>query len=168
MKQRIFMYLFVFALLLIVFQYVNSKNILDSYRIKTEKKELQVETLKDSVQKLFDRNYDLSLFSITNNDDALTYFEDTTLKREDIEAFITDELYNTNTYLGEEHPLIPYNTTTDSKMIINQIRVVNHKWILANFTDGKFWGELFITYQIENGKVNFELKDYLLYVNSGY
>ena len=42
MKSRIFMYLFIFTLLLVIFQYANAKNILDSYRIKTEKKEAQV------------------------------------------------------------------------------------------------------------------------------
>ncbi len=31
MKSRIFMYLFIFSVLLIIFQYVNSKNIIDKY-----------------------------------------------------------------------------------------------------------------------------------------
>ena len=32
MKNRIFMYLFLFSVLLIVFQYVNSKNIIDKFK----------------------------------------------------------------------------------------------------------------------------------------
>lgn len=168
MKSRIFMYLFIFAVLLVIFQYANAKNILESYRIKTEKKEAQVEKLKDSVQKLFDRNYDLSLFTITNNDDALSYFEDTDLNRDNIEAMVMDALYNTNTYTGDEHPLVPYMSMTDTKMIINQARVVNHKWVLANFTDGKFWGELFLSYEIKDSEVLFKLENYLLYTSSGY
>lgn len=162
------MYLFIFTLLLVIFQYANAKNILDSYRIKTEKKEAQVEKLKDSVQKLFDRNYTLSLFTITNNDDALSYFEDTDLNRDNIEAMVMDALYNTNTYSGDEHPLVPYMSMTDTKMIINQARVVNHKWVLANFTDGKFWGELFLSYEIKDAEVFFKLENYLLYTNSSY
>lgn len=168
MKSRIFMYLFIFAVLLVIFQYANAKNILESYRIKTEKKEAQVEKLKDSVQKLFDRNYDLSLFTITNNDDALSYFEDTDLNRDNIEAMVMDALYNTNTYTGDEHPLVPYMSMTDTKIIINQARVVNHKWVLANFTDGKFWGELFLSYEIKDSEVLFKLENYLLYTSSGY
>ncbi len=31
MKQRLFMYLFIFTLLLVIFQFVNSKNIIESY-----------------------------------------------------------------------------------------------------------------------------------------
>ena len=44
MKQKIFMYLFVFAALLVLFQYVNSKRVfedmnnkLDNYKSKSEK-----------------------------------------------------------------------------------------------------------------------------------
>lgn len=168
MKSRIFMYLFIFAVLLIVFQYANSKNILDSYRVKTEKKEAQVEKLKDSVQKLNNRNYDLSLFTITNNDDALSYFDDTQLNRDNIEAMVMDALYNTNTYTGDEHPLVPYMSMTDTKIIINQARVINHKWVLANFTDGKFWGELFLSYEFEGETVLFKVENYLLYTGSDY
>lgn len=160
------MYLFVFSLLLIVFQYMNSKNILDSYEAKINKQQSKIETLSDSLQSLNDKNYDLILFKITNNGDAQNYYYDTGIELDKIEDLVTDALYSTNTYDGEEHPYIPYLSTTDNKMMINQIRVVNHKWVLANFTDGKFWGELFLNYQIDGEAVSFELKDYILYTGA--
>lgn len=166
MKHRIFMYLFIFSLLLILFMYMNSKNILDSYEVKLKNRQAKIELLTDSIQKLSDKNYDLSLFKMTNNGDAQNYFLDTDYKIDQIEDLVTDALYSTNTYQGEEHPFIPYLSTTDHKMLINQVRVINHKWVLANFTDGKFWGELFLTYAIENDEVKFELKDYLLYTGA--
>ncbi len=160
------MYLFIFSLLLIVFQYMNSKNILDSYEAKINKQQTKIETLSDSVQSLSNKNYDLSLFKMTNNGDAQNYFYESGLELDKIEDLVTDALYSTNTYEGDEHPYIPYLSTTDNKIIINQIRVVNHKWVLANFTDGKFWGELFLTYQIDGKIVSFELKDYILYTGA--
>jgi len=160
------MYLFIFSLLLIVFQYMNSKNILDSYEAKINKQQTKIETLSDSVQSLSNKNYDLSLFKMTNNGDAQNYFYESGLALDKIEDLVTDALYSTNTYEGDEHPYIPYLSTTDNKIIINQIRVVNHKWVLANFTDGKFWGELFLTYQIDDKIVSFELKDYILYTGA--
>lgn len=160
------MYLFIFSLLLIVFQYMNSKNILDSYEAKINKQQTKIEILSDSVQSLYDKNYDLTLFKITNNGDAQNYYYDTGIELDKIEDLVTDALYSTNTYEGEEHPYIPYLSTTDNKMMINQIRVVNHKWVLANFTDGKFWGELFLNYQIDGVAVSFELKDYILYTGA--
>lgn len=160
------MYLFVFSLLLIIFQYMNSKNILDSYEAKISKQQTKIETLTDSVQSLIDANYDLNLFKFTNNGDAQNYYYDSGMPLDTIEDMVTDALYSTNTYAGDEHPFIPYLSTTDNKMMINQIRVVNHKWVLANFTDGKLWGELFLTYEIVDETVNFQLKDYLLYTGA--
>lgn len=49
MKRPIFMYLFVFALLLLIFQYVNSKHILDNYEIEIHKSEAKVQRYKDSL-----------------------------------------------------------------------------------------------------------------------
>lgn len=49
MKSQIFMYLFVFAALLSVFQYVNSKHILDSYEVQINKSKERAEKYKDSL-----------------------------------------------------------------------------------------------------------------------
>ncbi|HCZ09824.1 MAG TPA: hydrolase, partial [Flavobacteriaceae bacterium] len=42
----------------------------------------------------------------------------------------------------------------------------NHRWAVADFTDGNYWGEIFLTYEIDRvGQVNFELKEHFLYPN---
>ena len=52
MKGKLFMYAFVFALLLIVFQYVNSKNIFETYQVKMTKHIEREQVLKDSIKHL--------------------------------------------------------------------------------------------------------------------
>ncbi|MCK0124158.1 hypothetical protein MWU76_07080 [Gelidibacter sp. F2691] len=52
MKGKIFMYAFIFALLLMVFQYVNSKNIFESYQEKMTKHIEKEQVLKDSIMHL--------------------------------------------------------------------------------------------------------------------
>ncbi len=52
MKGKLFMYAFVFAFLLIVFQYVNSKNIFETYQIKMTKHIEKEQVLKDSITHL--------------------------------------------------------------------------------------------------------------------
>jgi len=37
-------------------------------------------------------------------------------------------------------------------MKINKIRFLNHKWIIADFTDGRYWGEMVIEYYISDKK----------------
>ena len=52
MKGKLFMYAFVFAFLLIVFQYVNSKNIFETYQLKMTKHIEREQVLKDSIKHL--------------------------------------------------------------------------------------------------------------------
>jgi len=49
MKGKIFMYLFIFALLYVVFQYANSKSILDTYEEMMTKQDEREAILRDSI-----------------------------------------------------------------------------------------------------------------------
>lgn len=49
MRGKIFIYMFVFALLLVMFQYVNSRNIFNSYQEKMTKLIEKEQVLKDSI-----------------------------------------------------------------------------------------------------------------------
>lgn len=158
------MYLFIFALLLVVFQYVNSKNILEDYENKLAKKELKFEKYADTINDLRDRALTLSEFSIEESEPAMSYFEEQGYRVDKLIPFIKEELYELNTVKGDEHPLIPYPSLTGSKMLINSIRVLNHKWIIANFSDGKYWGELFLTYDLsEDEQLNFKTVESFIY-----
>lgn len=164
MKGRIFMYLFIFSVLLIIFQYVNSKSIIDKYEkdIKTYKS--KIDENEEAFIALQDQNFELNYFNIDRNEDALSYFEAQGYDVEQLVPVVIDGLYNMNNYEGEEHPIVPYVSTTEAKILINKIRVLNHKWIVANFTDGDIWGEIFLTYNIdENNDLKYKLVEYFLY-----
>jgi len=164
MKNRIFMYLFLFSVLLIIFQYVNSKNIIDKYEndIKVFKgKILENEQLVENLQ---NENFELGQFSIVGNEEALTYFEDRGYDTEKLIPTIIDGLYSMNDYKGEDHPIVPYVSMTESKMLINNIRILNHKWILADFSDTENFGEIFVTYEIDdNNQLKYKLVEYFMY-----
>lgn len=163
MKQRIFMYLFIFSILLILFQYVNSKRIFEEQSSKLEKYQEQFAVYKDSVASLENKILDLSHFNLERNEDALTYFENKGYDVNKLIPLIKDELYKLNEVKGE-HPIIPYASGDDKKMLINTVKLLNHKWIIADFSDGDFWGELFIAYEInENSELKFTLIDSFLY-----
>lgn len=168
MKNKIFMYLFVFTALLVIFQYVNSKNILDKYEGDIAKYKESVTVFKDSITTMQDKNLDLMYFNLEHNEDAISYFENKGLHAQDLIPLIKDELYKLNEVKGE-HPLVPYASMTDSKMLINNIKLLNHKWILADFSDGKHWGEMFLTYEInEMQALKFKLIEYFMYPPQSY
>ena len=44
------------------------------------------------------------------------------------------------------------------------LRLLNNRWIIADFSDGKYWGEMIMTYEItDKQELKFKLLDYLLY-----
>ena len=164
MKTKIFMYLFIFALLLILFQYMSSKRIFESYEAKLKKLETKEVAYKDSIVKLTDQNFELKLFDMEYNDDALDYYEDKGINSLELIPFIKDELYKLNVYEGDDNPIVPYASMTGNKMMINNIKLLNHKWLIANFSDGKYWGEMLVSYEVVDGKeLKFSLDDYTLY-----
>lgn len=164
MKSRIFMYLFIFSLLLILFQFMNSKSIIEDYDKKLTKLEERETVYKDSIKKLEDINFELMRFSLEFNDDAMSYFEDNGYKISELVPFIKDELYKLNVYEGDDHPLVPYASMTGNKMMINSIKLLNHRWIITDFSDGKYWGEMLLTYEItEKQELKFKLLEYLMY-----
>ncbi|WP_282031950.1 hydrolase [Winogradskyella eximia] len=164
MKNKILMYLFIFSVLLLIFQYVNSKNIIDKYEEDIVKVKSKLSESEKTVKTLEEQNFELSYFNIEGNEDALTYFEAQGFDTEQLIPAIVEGLYDMNDYEGEDHPMVPYVSMTDSKLLINKIRVLNHKWIIANFTDGEFWGEIFVTYSIDaNNDLKYKLVEYLMY-----
>ena len=158
------MYLFIFSLLLILFQFMNSKSIIEDYDKKLTKLEAREAVYKDSIKTLGDQNFELMRFSLEFNDDAMSYFEDQGYKISELVPFIKDELYKLNVYEGDDHPLVPYASMTGNKMMINSVKLLNHRWIITDFSDGKYWGEMLLTYEItDNQELKFKLLDYLMY-----
>ena len=64
MKQRIFMYLFIFAVLLVLFQYVNAKRIFEEQNKKIETYQQNLKSYKDSIVSLQHENLELSHFNL--------------------------------------------------------------------------------------------------------
>lgn len=163
MKTKIFLYLFIFTALISLYLFVSSGKMAASKDDKIIALHDEVVSLKDSVQKSQLSVLDMQYFSLQNNDDALAYYDH--LAIEDPTRYISDKLLETNEKSGD-NPLIPYEGM-ESDFKINRIKLLNHKWIIADFSDGKYWGELLIKYELKDDMgVDFTMMDHLLYTRS--
>jgi hypothetical protein len=163
MKNKITIYLFVFTALVLIFQLVNSKKILDDQAKRLIKLKSDKESYEDSVLKLQSQLDEVNDFTLVGNDYALEYFKNTNI--DNIVNQIKDQLYEKN-LLKDKNDLIPYKTM-NRNFLINKIRVLNHKWLITDFSDGTNWGELFVAFKIDqSGKINFELKEHFLYTTT--
>ncbi len=163
MKNKIFLYLFVFAALIVLYQFISAGKFEKAVNADVEDLKKEIAVLKDSLQQSQLKILDIQYFSLENNDDALAYYDHLSLKNP--ARYIEDKLLETNENKGS-NPLVPYDGM-ESDFKINKINVLNHKWILADFSDGKYWGDLIIKYELKDDLgVDFTLVDHLLYTRS--
>ena len=144
MKKSLFMYLFFFALLFILFQYMNQKTIFESQEKSINGLTKKLEKAKDSVAVLNNELADSNYFSLLNNDNAMSYLEQYNLDPVKVKQRITDKIYDQNGLEGG-NPLIEFKGDR-GPMRINKIKFLNHRWIQADFSDGQRWGEVIIEY----------------------
>ena len=144
MKNKIFMYLFFFALLFVIFQYMNEKTIFESQEKKITLLSEKKTKAADSIEVLNDRIADLNYFTLEGNENAMTYFENLGLESLKVEQQVGDAIYDRISENGG-NDLIPF-TGTKGVMKINKLKFLNHRWIQADFSDGSSWGEMIIEY----------------------
>lgn len=163
MKNKIFLYLFVFAALIALYLFVSSGTLSETMNDKINKLQNEKVSLQDSVQQSQLNLLDMQYFSLENNDDALAYYEHLNIK--DPSRYIADKLLETNEQKGN-NPLIPYEGM-ENDFKLNKIKILNHKWIVVDFSDGKYWGELLLKYELKDDMgVDFTMIDHLLYTRS--
>lgn len=163
MKSKIYLYLFLFTALICLYLLVSGNKMQNQLGERNVKLEEKVEQLQDSLQQVQMRLMDMQYFALENNDDALAYYDH--LNLENPTRYIEDKLLETNERKGN-NPLVPYEGM-EGDFKINKIKVLNHRWIVADFSDGKYWGDLIIRYELKDDLgVDFELVDHLLYTRS--
>ncbi|MGJ8733642.1 MAG: hydrolase, partial [Cellulophaga sp.] len=112
MKKYLYLYLFIFAALIALYQFVSANKMIDATNTrfaqlqdKIENLETENTKLEDSIQQATINQLDLKYFLLENNDDALTNFDH--LKLENPARYIEDKLIETNESKGD-NPLVPY------------------------------------------------------------
>jgi hypothetical protein len=164
MKNSLLLYLFIIILLLNVFTYMYFSKELAFEKEKSAKTEVKLKKDLEAVNaKLVDANY----FSLEKNENAQNYFNpDNATKTIQIEKLIpvvTEKLMDLNAN-PKGNPYVGQDQIGANKFIINKVKILNHRWIIADFSDGEYWGEVLIKYFINDDEtVSFETFQSLLY-----
>ena len=163
MKHSLLLYLFILSLLFTIFTYAYYSNQVQFQNTQIEKltKKLKKKELEFN-SKLKDANY----FSLENNEKAQNYFTSNPDQKSDITTLISslkeallkfNENPNGNPYTGQKKLGL-------NKFTINKIKVINHRWIIADFSDGENWGEVLLKYFVNEDKsFSFEVNQFLLF-----
>ncbi len=148
MRNKIISYSLIFMFLFTVFIYVNDKKILDAKEDKIESLTERLTELENEKEQLARENLNLNYFSLAENEEAISYFERSGVDATKLAQALEDEIIGRNK-ASEDNDLIPFDGM-EGTMRINKVKILNHKWIIADFTDGTYWGELLISYQVDS------------------
>ena len=130
--------------------YINQKKIYENQEEKIEILKEKVTTSEAELKIVEAENSNLNYFSLQGNENAMSYFENLGYEADQIENLVTEQIYKQNTTEGS-NPLVPYEGMA-SFMKINKVRFLNHKWLIADFTDGTYWGEMLIQFDLNEKK----------------
>lgn len=155
MRRQLLIYLVIFLILSNTFTYMYYKKNAEML-VKNELATINKKT-NDSLQtEIFKAN----LFSLENNQKALDYFENKKtgeyLEAHEIKTMVQNSLYefNENKTVNQ---LIDLENMSDKPFVFDTFRLINHRWMVADFTDGAHSGEVFLKYFLEDNKtVTFE------------
>jgi hypothetical protein len=164
MKKSLLLYLFILALLFNIFTFMYFTKEIDFQQnryVKIEKK------LKDSQNSSTNGLAEANYFSLEKNENAQNYFNPDnatkTILIEKLIPLVTEKLMDLNEN-PKGNPYIGQDQIGANKFIINKVRILNHRWIIADFSDGEYWGEVLIKYFVnEDETVSFETFQSLLY-----
>ena len=164
MKKSLLLYLFILTLLLNVFTFMYFSKELTFEKEKSAKTEAK---LKKDIEVANAKQVDANYFSLEKNENAQNYFNpdnaEKTIQIEKLIPFVTEKLMDLNAN-PKGNPYVGQDQIGANKFIINKVKVLNHRWIIADFSDGKYWGEVLIKYFINDDEtVSFETFQSLLY-----
>ena len=157
--NKILIYLFGFSILIMIFFTINYSKISNSSNSNSKILNKKIDSLKLKYDLLEEKFSDQVYFSLDYNQEALKYFND--IEIDSLSSYIKDQLYDKN-FTKNSDFFIPISSAKN-KFLINKVNILNHKWIIANFSNGTRWGEMWIEYYFNKNKIVFDVKEYFLY-----
>lgn len=164
MKNKVVLYLFIFSVLLNIFTYMYFTKKEKFAEARITKMQGTVKAVKDSLKAEKAISDEASYFSLEGNENALEYFyeEDIPQLTNKVKEGISQLNANKN-----GNPLVQYGPMDGRPFTINKVKILNQRWIIADFSNGGAWGEVLIKYFLEDdGKVTYETVQTLLHSNT--
>ncbi|RDI52441.1 hypothetical protein [Flavobacterium glaciei] len=164
MKQSFLLYLTILAVLSSIFTYMFlSKQV----AFEQNRYEKTTKKLRDSLLLVSNQLADANYFSLEKNENAQNYFDSAssqkTIQFEKLIPFVTEKLLDFNSN-PKGNPYTGQDQIWANKFIINKVKILNHRWIIADYSDGEIWGEVLLKYFVNpDESISFEVNQSLLH-----
>lgn len=164
MKKSFTLYAFILLVLINVFTYMFLSKEVEFEQNRYEK---TTKKLKDSLSSVTTKLNDANYFSLEKNENAQNYFDSAIANKiipyEKLIPVLKEKLMDFNAN-PKGNPYVGQDQIGVNKFVINKVKVLNHRWIIADYSDGKMWGEVLLKYFVnEDESISFEVIQSLLY-----
>lgn len=164
MKKSFTLYAFIVLVLINIFTYMFLSKEVEFEQNRYEK---TTKKLRDSVDLVTTKLNDANYFSLEKNENAQNYFDSAvankTIAYEKLIPVLKEKLMDLNAN-PKGNPYTGQDQIGANKFVINKVKVLNHRWIIADYSDGEMWGEVLLKYFVnEDESVSFEVMQSLLY-----
>ena len=157
--KNVILYALIFSLLFNIFQYVNSTKILEAKEQDVSKTKERLQIARDSVANLTMANY----FALESDEDAQEYFYKNELDYQKVSLKVKEDLIVLNENKNG-NKLVPYEPIDGKPFLVNTSKILNHRWVVAEFSNGDLWGQILVKYFVAEGKpTDFETIETVLY-----
>lgn len=165
MKKSLMLYLLILAVLLNLFTYAFYSN---EVKFEQERYAKTTKKLRDSINLVSTKLAEADYFSLEHNQNAQNYFDNSAsggkvILFEKLIPVVTEKLLDLNSN-PNGNPYTGQDKIGGQKFIINKIKVLNHRWIIADYSNGELWGEVLLKYFVDNDdNITFEVNQTWLY-----
>lgn len=146
MRKKIIQYLLIFISLIALYLFVSDLNKTEAFTASQERMKNRMEKLKDSIAQLVTDQTEHAYFSLALNRDAQQAYPN--LSPDDLQLLLEAYLLQQND-ASNGNPIL---SSIGKGWIVNKISIVNHQWLLADFTNGTQWGDALFQYQVNDNK----------------
>jgi hypothetical protein len=138
---------------------VNSTKILEGKETEVQKVKTQLKTSRDSLMQLSNSNY----FALESDEDAQEYFFSNNLDYQKVALKVKEDLIVLNENKNGNQ-LVPYEPIDGKSFIVNTSKILNHRWLIAEFSNGDLWGQILVKYFVSADRpTEFETVETVLY-----
>ncbi|WP_418262708.1 hypothetical protein [Flavobacterium faecale] len=164
MRRSFFLYSFILLILINIFTYSFYSKEVEFEKTRYERVSKK---LKDSLVSVSTQLRDANYFSLEKNENAQNYFEninpDKTIQYEKLIPHVTEKLLDLNSN-PKGNPYTGQDQIGANKFVINKVKILNHRWIIVDYSDGEIWGEALLKYFVNDDmSISFEVMQSLLY-----
>ena len=164
MQKSFLLYATIISVLLSVFTYMYYSKELAFTKAQNN---TYTKRYQDSISTMKSQLADANYFSLAHNDNAQNSFEgmqnEKFIAYEKLIPYVTEKLFDFNQD-PKGNPYTGQDQIGAQKFIINKVKILNHRWIIADYNDGQYWGEVLLKYFVnEDESISFEIIQSVIY-----